>query len=205
MKWQVPLVTTLERMSITPDIGELLYDEDTQTYWGGDNITVGGIEFATTNDIPDLTNYFDKTTDDADDITEGVINKFNQTHTGEVTGSVGLTLNKTAISNKTAVTPATNDYILIGDTSDSNNLKKVLLSALLALVSEPWTENPIGAINDINMSFSLTFNYISGSLKVYYNGLRQDSSFITETGANTFDLSFAPLTGENLIVDYIKA
>ncbi len=52
----------------------------------------------------------------------------NATHTGEVTGSTALTLDKTAISNRTAVTydPAS-DYVLISDGSDSNNLKKALI------------------------------------------------------------------------------
>ena len=54
----------------------------------------------------------------------------NATHTGEVTGSGILTVDKTAITNKTAITPATNDYILISDTSDSDNLKKALISDL---------------------------------------------------------------------------
>lgn len=54
----------------------------------------------------------------------------NATHTGEVTGSGALTVDKTAITNKTAVTPATDDYILISDTSDSGNLKKALISGL---------------------------------------------------------------------------
>ena len=52
----------------------------------------------------------------------------NATHTGEVTGATALTLDKTAITNKTTVTVANDDYILISDTSDSGNLKKALKS-----------------------------------------------------------------------------
>ena len=52
----------------------------------------------------------------------------NATHTGEVTGATALTLDKTAISNKTIVTLDPLDHILIGDASDSDNLKKVLAS-----------------------------------------------------------------------------
>ena len=54
----------------------------------------------------------------------------NATHTGEVTGATALTVDKTAITSKTAVTPATDDYILISDTSDTGNLKKALISWL---------------------------------------------------------------------------
>lgn len=38
--------------------------------------------------------------------------------------------NGTLISDKTAITPATDDYILVWDTSDSGNIKKALISDL---------------------------------------------------------------------------
>jgi len=55
----------------------------------------------------------------------------NATHTGEVTGSTSLTVDKTSISNKTLVTAVGADHILIGDASDTDNLKKALVSDLL--------------------------------------------------------------------------
>lgn len=54
----------------------------------------------------------------------------NATHTGEVTGATTLTVDKTAITNKTAVTIDVADYVLISDSSDSGNLKKGLVSDL---------------------------------------------------------------------------
>jgi len=54
----------------------------------------------------------------------------NATHTGEVTGATALTVDKTAITNKTAVTLDGADYVLFSDTSDSGNLKKGLVSDL---------------------------------------------------------------------------
>lgn len=54
----------------------------------------------------------------------------NANHTGEVTGSGALALNKTAISNKTFVTADPADYVLIEDISDSSNIKKALVSDL---------------------------------------------------------------------------
>ena len=59
------------------------------------------------------------------DITANTAKVTNATHTGEVTGSGVLTVDPTAISNKTLVTAASGDTLLIGDASDSNNLKKV--------------------------------------------------------------------------------
>lgn len=54
----------------------------------------------------------------------------NATHTGEVTGSTTLTLDKSAISNRTTVTAVGADYVLISDTSDGGLLKKALASDL---------------------------------------------------------------------------
>ena len=55
----------------------------------------------------------------------------NATHTGEVTGSTSLTIDPTAISGKSAVTPAAGDYVLIWDATDST-LKKSLVDTMIA-------------------------------------------------------------------------
>lgn len=47
------------------------------------------------------------------------------THIGDVTGETTLTLDKAAILSKSAATIEGGDYMLISDTSDSGNLKKV--------------------------------------------------------------------------------
>lgn len=52
----------------------------------------------------------------------------NATHTGEVTGATALIMDATAISNKTTVTSASGDFVLVTDASDSGNLKKVDVS-----------------------------------------------------------------------------
>lgn len=61
----------------------------------------------------------------------------NATHTGEVTGSGALTADKTIISNQTNVNDASDvavgDFLLIGDLSDSNNLKKATIQSVLNL------------------------------------------------------------------------
>lgn len=55
----------------------------------------------------------------------GVVN--NATHTGEVTGSTALTVDKTAITGKTLVTPVAGaDHVLIADASDSDELKRAV-------------------------------------------------------------------------------
>jgi frataxin-like iron-binding protein CyaY len=57
----------------------------------------------------------------------------NATHTGEVIGTTSLTVDKTAITNKTTVTAATDDLILIADASNSDNLKKVTAQSIADL------------------------------------------------------------------------
>ncbi len=72
----------------------------------------------------------------------------NATHTGDVTGATALTVDKTAITGKTAVTATGTDYVLISDTSDSGNLKKALASDLAGIAL------PDGDKGDITVSGS---------------------------------------------------
>ena len=65
------------------------------------------------------------------DVAANTAKTTNATHTGEVSGSGVLTVDKTAISNKTLVTAAAGDHVLIGDATDSDNLKKVNVSDFL--------------------------------------------------------------------------
>ena len=43
-------------------------------------------------------------------------------------------------------------------------------------------------------------NYKSGTLKIYYNGVRENG--FTETSSTQFQLDFAPLENLPLLVDY---
>ena len=65
-------------------------------------------------------------------------------HTGEVTstGDGAQVVDKTAISNKASVTAAATDTLLIGDASDSNNLKKVTAQSIADLAGSGslWTD-----------------------------------------------------------------
>lgn len=54
----------------------------------------------------------------------------NANHTGEVTGSGALALDKTSVTGKTLATIVGTDHVLFADASDSDNLKKGLVSDL---------------------------------------------------------------------------
>jgi hypothetical protein len=71
----------------------------------------------------------------------------NATHTGEVTGSGALTIDKTAITNKTTVTPMSGDFVLVTDVSDSDNLKKVDIAAFIPTIYQ----NPSVATSNITV------------------------------------------------------
>jgi hypothetical protein len=81
---------------------------------------------------------------------------------------------------------------------------------LVALKPNRTVENeiPIGAIDNINTSFTTAFNFEPGSLCVFLNGLKLDSGVaddFIETGPNTFALNIAPLTNDIVMVNYKKS
>lgn len=45
-QWKLPRATTAERTSITPAVGELVYDTDTDRVYRGDGSTAGGVQLA---------------------------------------------------------------------------------------------------------------------------------------------------------------
>lgn len=51
-KWVMPLATTTERNTLTPDAGELIYDETVNVVYVGDGSTVGGVEVVTGGTLP---------------------------------------------------------------------------------------------------------------------------------------------------------
>jgi hypothetical protein len=60
--------------------------------------------------------------------------------------------------------------------------------------------------NGITQSFTLPENYESGTLRVYFNGVRQvESESFTEHNNSTFQtIGFTPVTGDFLTIDYTQ-
>lgn len=82
----------------------------------------------------------------------------------------------------------------------SNN---IFADDFVGSVSVVKKETPSGAVNGSNVTFTTANPYIGGTLQVFVNGLAQ-SNFITETvpSTGTFTLDEAPLTGDNVRVEY---
>ena len=64
-------------------------------------------------------------------------------------------------------------------------------------------QNVTSQINGTRTTFTVQEEYKTGSLRVYYNGVRQieDETF-TETTSTTFTLTFTTITGDYLSIDY---
>jgi hypothetical protein len=66
--------------------------------------------------------------------------------------------------------------------------------------------NVTSQINGERTSFTVPENYQSGSLRVYYNGVRQVvGEHFSEVNENTFNCNFTPQSGDFLTVDYIRS
>ena len=87
-------------------------------------------------------------------------------------------LNKAMISSQTEVTAATGDFLLLGDTSDSNNLKKVPVSSILAGTLTTAAQTNITSVG------TLTGLAVSGTPVTLTSTSATDNLLITSTDAN---------------------
>jgi len=59
-------------------------------------------------------------------------------------------------------------------------------------------------ITGSNTSFTVPEEYQAGSLRVYYNGVRQvEGETFDEYNSTTFTTSFTPETGDYITIDYV--
>lgn len=57
-------------------------------------------------------------------------------------------------------------------------------------------------IDGSNRDFTTSESYESGSLSVFWNGLRQSANEITELSATSFRISTAPQSGGSVVVQF---
>lgn len=65
-------------------------------------------------------------------------------------------------------------------------------------------EVPSGAINGSNVTFTLANAPISGTVKVFLNGIRQKLTTHFTVSGTTLTLAAAPVAGDTLVVEYLK-
>jgi len=123
-----------------------LYEAESNAFTDTKNTKLAGIETAA--DVTDETNVAATAS-----VIANSAKVTNANHTGDVTGSTALTVDKTAISGQVLVTAVGTDHVLIGDASDTDNLKKALVSDLtgsgIANVVED-TSPQLGGHLDVN-------------------------------------------------------
>ena len=107
--------------------------DDQVGVWTGDGTIEGTASLTYDGTVLDIVGNITLTgtvdgIDIATDVAANTLKVTNATHTGEVTGSGALTVDSTAITNKSTVTAVGSDYVLISDTNDGGNLKKALIS-----------------------------------------------------------------------------
>jgi len=118
----------------------------------------------------------------------------NATHTGDVTGDEALALDKTAISGQSEVTAVGTDYILIGDASDTANLKKALLSDIIGGSTTVIEEDDTCPVTALNTNFNITLGSspsggIAGIVSVSINGVSMSAAELISVTTTTMVLN----------------
>jgi len=133
---------------------------------------------------------FDTEVSNNSDVTANTAKVTNATHTGEVTGSGVLTVDKTAITGKGAGTVATGDLILMSDIDDSNNLKKVTAQSIADLGGGGGTVASVAEINTgtDNAKFASALA-LEGSKYLTQSSVKISA---TAAGTDTYTATIAP-------------
>ena len=103
------------------------------------------------------------------------------------------------------------DAIVNGETKAPSQNAVFDALALKANVSDvPLTttfvddETPSGTMNDINVTFTLSNTPISGTVKLYWNGMRMKVGVGFTISTATLTMAIAPSSGDTLAADYRK-
>lgn len=95
------------------------------------------------------------------------------------------------------------DGVIIND--DLRLLADSIVSTPVGVQVGVFNEVPGGAIDGLNTVFTTAYSFVSGTTDLYFNGSRQRIGVdYNETGATQITLAFAPIVGDNLIIDYVK-
>ena len=111
-------------------------------------------------------------------------------------------LNKAMISSQTEVAVATGDFILLGDTSDSNNLKKAPISSILAGTLTTAAQTNITSLG------TLTALTVAGDISLSANIIHTgDTDTIIGLDTNTIDFTTGNQAGMSMVngVNFMKS
>lgn len=114
----------------------------------------------------------------------------------------------------TNVAPSVNDLTIIGDPL-TGQLKKVTWGQIATLIGSgglasfhtDYDYDIIGARDSVNLVFTTSFIFDTGTTRVFKNGLRLTRGVgydYVESATNQITFSVAPDDGDLLIIEYIK-
>lgn len=105
------------------------------------------------------------------------------------------------VSNGTIMAAQT----ISGDATIDGSGVVTLVSSVVKEADVVTEEIPTGSINGSNTSFSLANTPVTGSVRVYLNGIRQRSGGNDYSiSGTTITMTSAPVSGDVLLVDYFK-
>lgn len=76
-------------------------------------------------------------------------------------------------------------------------------TALALAASSRILGEELQGVDGVNVTFMTAYSHITESLQVYYNGIRVPNVEFSSSGVSV-TLSFAPLPGDKVMVDYIR-
>lgn len=127
----------------------------------------------------------------------------------QILAKAGITVDGTATLNNLANASTDTDKFLV---SDSGVIKyrtgAQLMSDLMDRMQSDYDFNIAGNRNSINKTFVLSANYMTGTTRVYMNGIRLTPGAeydYVEAGTNQITFTNAPDPGDQIVVDYIKS
>jgi hypothetical protein len=205
----LPLVSVSEKVLVTAKSTDTLTITRAQGGYTARSIAVG---WRISNAI--FQDDFNNASIIKNEVPSGLVNSSNTAYTiasaGKVTGSLevyknGLRLKGGGVdytesaTGFTATTAPTTGAVLLVDYIVAGQTTNVGTNSLLS------DEAPTGTINGSNTNFVTVRPYVGGTLEVFVNGVKQArGTHFTETTPSTgaFAIIDAPLTGDNVIVNY---
>lgn len=112
------------------------------------------------------------------------------------------------LNNVPAATTNTDKFVVVDSGVVKYRTGAQLIADVQAQLKSDYAYNITGSINSSNKVFTLSANFISGTTRVYVNGIRLTpgaSYDYTEANNNQIVFTNAPDAGDLLTVDYLKS
>jgi hypothetical protein len=127
----------------------------------------------------------------------------------QILAKAGITVDGTATLNNLGNATTDTDKFLV---SDSGVIKyrtgAQLMSDLMGQMQSDYDFNIAGTKNSVNKTFILSSNFMTGTTRVYINGIRLTPGAgydYVEASTNQIIFTNSPDPGDLILVDYIKS